>query len=204
MCFDAAGGHDEAATLASNGSPPITRTTFPTCQKHHDHFGVDGGDILVVQGPSKTFNPLLDDGVIAELPPVHNVFYQAYTTRRAALVATPTRWRSATRRVSMLSSTSYVPLLASSTRCRRRTSQEDRTGKVIGDAYGAEWVAGAWARCGVRLRSFRVAQERNLPRGHPSTPTHREVGAIVPAALRVINRVTAAAVRVPLKPTRRY
>jgi hypothetical protein len=25
----------EAATLASNGSPPITRTTFPTCRAHY-------------------------------------------------------------------------------------------------------------------------------------------------------------------------
>lgn len=33
-------------------------------QKHRDHFGV-GGDVLVVQGASKTFNPSLADSVIA-------------------------------------------------------------------------------------------------------------------------------------------
>jgi hypothetical protein len=33
--------------------------------KHRDHFGEDGDDVLVVAGPSKVFNPLLDDGVIA-------------------------------------------------------------------------------------------------------------------------------------------
>ena len=34
-------------------------------QKHRDHFGVDGDDVLVVQGASKTFHPVLDDAVIA-------------------------------------------------------------------------------------------------------------------------------------------
>jgi hypothetical protein len=34
-------------------------------QKHRDHFGVDDGEVLVVQGPSKTFNPSLADAVIA-------------------------------------------------------------------------------------------------------------------------------------------
>jgi hypothetical protein len=34
-------------------------------QKHRDHFGVDDSDVLVVQGASKTFNPSLDDAVIA-------------------------------------------------------------------------------------------------------------------------------------------
>jgi hypothetical protein len=34
-------------------------------QKHRDHFGVDGDGILVVQGPSKQFNPSLSDAVIA-------------------------------------------------------------------------------------------------------------------------------------------
>jgi hypothetical protein len=34
-------------------------------QKHRDHFGVDGDDVLVVQGASKTFHPVLDDTVVA-------------------------------------------------------------------------------------------------------------------------------------------
>jgi hypothetical protein len=34
-------------------------------QKHRDHFGVDDADVLVVQGSSKTFNPSLNDAVIA-------------------------------------------------------------------------------------------------------------------------------------------
>jgi hypothetical protein len=34
-------------------------------QKHKAHFGVDGDDVLVVQGGSKLFNPSLNDGVIA-------------------------------------------------------------------------------------------------------------------------------------------
>ena len=34
-------------------------------QKHRDHYGVDGDDVLVVQGPSKVFNPSLADAVIA-------------------------------------------------------------------------------------------------------------------------------------------
>src|SRR5262249_30981196 len=34
-------------------------------QKHRDHFGVDGDDVLVVQGNSKTFNPSLSDAVLA-------------------------------------------------------------------------------------------------------------------------------------------
>jgi hypothetical protein len=34
-------------------------------QKHRDHFGVDGDDVLVVQGSSNVFNPSLADGVIA-------------------------------------------------------------------------------------------------------------------------------------------
>jgi hypothetical protein len=33
--------------------------------KHRDHFGVDGDDVLVVQGPSRTFNPTLSEAVIA-------------------------------------------------------------------------------------------------------------------------------------------
>ena len=33
-------------------------------QKHRDHFGVDGDDILVVQGDSLSFNPTLDAGLI--------------------------------------------------------------------------------------------------------------------------------------------
>ena len=34
-------------------------------QKHRDHFGQDGDDVLVVQGRSQIFNPTLADGVIA-------------------------------------------------------------------------------------------------------------------------------------------
>ena len=34
-------------------------------QKYRDHFGIDGDDVLVVQGTARTFNPLLDDAVIA-------------------------------------------------------------------------------------------------------------------------------------------
>jgi hypothetical protein len=34
-------------------------------QKHRDHFGIDDDGVLVVQGASKTFNPSLDDAVIA-------------------------------------------------------------------------------------------------------------------------------------------
>jgi hypothetical protein len=34
-------------------------------QKHREHFGVDGDDVLVVQGTSKQFNPSLADNVIA-------------------------------------------------------------------------------------------------------------------------------------------
>jgi hypothetical protein len=33
-------------------------------QKHRDHFGQDDGDVLVVQGASKIFNPSLNDAVI--------------------------------------------------------------------------------------------------------------------------------------------
>jgi hypothetical protein len=33
--------------------------------KHKAHFGVDGDDVLVVQGSSRTFNPSLDEGAIA-------------------------------------------------------------------------------------------------------------------------------------------
>jgi hypothetical protein len=32
--------------------------------KHRDHFGQDGDDVLVIQGPSSAFNPLLDKSVI--------------------------------------------------------------------------------------------------------------------------------------------
>jgi hypothetical protein len=34
-------------------------------QKYRDHFGVDGDDVLVVQGPTKLFNPTIGDDVIA-------------------------------------------------------------------------------------------------------------------------------------------
>src|SRR5262249_57785381 len=34
-------------------------------QKWRDHFGVDGDDVLVVQGASKVFNPSLADATIA-------------------------------------------------------------------------------------------------------------------------------------------
>jgi len=34
-------------------------------QKHRDHFGQDGDDVLVVQGRSQAFNPTLTDSVIA-------------------------------------------------------------------------------------------------------------------------------------------
>ena len=34
-------------------------------QKHRNHFGVNGDDVLVVQGASKTFNPSLSEGAIA-------------------------------------------------------------------------------------------------------------------------------------------
>jgi hypothetical protein len=33
-------------------------------QKHRDHFGVDGDDVLVVQGPSTAFNPCLSQSAI--------------------------------------------------------------------------------------------------------------------------------------------
>jgi len=36
-------------------------------QKYRDHFGVDDDDVLVVQGASRTFNPLLTEAVIAAL-----------------------------------------------------------------------------------------------------------------------------------------
>ena len=36
-----------------------------SCIRSTRHFGVDGDDVLVVQGGSKLFNPSLDDGVIA-------------------------------------------------------------------------------------------------------------------------------------------
>jgi hypothetical protein len=34
-------------------------------QKHHDHHGVDGDDVLVVQAPTAVLNPTIDAGVIA-------------------------------------------------------------------------------------------------------------------------------------------
>jgi hypothetical protein len=34
-------------------------------QKYRDHFGVDGDEVLVVQGPTKLFNPTISDEVIA-------------------------------------------------------------------------------------------------------------------------------------------
>jgi hypothetical protein len=34
--------------------------------KHRDHFGADGDDVLVVQGPSVSFNPLLSSKIIAQ------------------------------------------------------------------------------------------------------------------------------------------
>ena len=35
-------------------------------QKHRDHFGQDDDDVLVVQGPSRLFNPTLDQKIVDE------------------------------------------------------------------------------------------------------------------------------------------
>jgi hypothetical protein len=35
-------------------------------QKHRDHFGRDGDDVLVVSGPTERFNPLIDPALIAK------------------------------------------------------------------------------------------------------------------------------------------
>ena len=41
------------------------RKTGLLYQKHRDHFGQPGDDVLVIQGPSRAFNPTLDEEVIA-------------------------------------------------------------------------------------------------------------------------------------------
>jgi hypothetical protein len=48
--------------LVSIGSP--YRRTGLLHQKHRDHYGVEGDDVLVVQGPSATFNPRLAQEII--------------------------------------------------------------------------------------------------------------------------------------------
>ena len=48
--------------LVSIGSP--YRKSGLLHQKHRDHFGHDGDDVLVVQGESTLFNPTLDPGMI--------------------------------------------------------------------------------------------------------------------------------------------
>jgi hypothetical protein len=45
-------------------SSPYRRTGLLGA-KHRDHFGVDSDDILLVQGPTSTFNPTLSEAVIA-------------------------------------------------------------------------------------------------------------------------------------------
>jgi hypothetical protein len=35
-------------------------------QRHHDYYGVDAPDVLIVQGDSRTFNPTLDESLIAK------------------------------------------------------------------------------------------------------------------------------------------
>jgi hypothetical protein len=163
-------------------------------QKHRDHFGVNDDDVLVVQGASKTFNPSLDDVVIAaqraadptsadaewdalfrtdigaflddelidravehdrplELPPAEGVVYQGFTDASGGVgsdaysisighktgdrcitdVCRGTVGRFDPQEVTK----EYAALL-----------KEYRVGKVVGDAYGAEWVAAAWRDCG--------------------------------------------------------
>ena len=41
------------------------RKTGLLYQKHRDHFGQDSDDVLVVQAPSRVFNPTLDEQIIA-------------------------------------------------------------------------------------------------------------------------------------------
>jgi hypothetical protein len=163
-------------------------------QKHRDHFGVDG-DVLVVQGPSRLFNPLLDDRVIEaqrqadpaaaisewdaefradisaflddalidaavernrplELPPVAGVHYQTFTDASGGVGADSYALAIAHKvgehvAVDALRGTRGAFDPQEVTREYAALCKEYRVSKVTGDAYGAEWVAGAWQRCGV-------------------------------------------------------
>jgi hypothetical protein len=163
-------------------------------QKHRDHFGIDGDDVLIVQGASKVFNPSLSDTVIEaqratdpsaaisewdaifrtdvgaflddelidgavehdrplELPPAEGVSYQGFTDASGGVgsdaytvsighktgdrVITDVCRGTVGRFNPQEVTKQYAALL-----------KEYRISKVVGDAYGAEWVAAAWRDCG--------------------------------------------------------
>jgi hypothetical protein len=164
-------------------------------QKHRDYFGVDGDDVLVVQGSSTVFNPtlsaatveaqraadpaaaisewdaefrvdisaFLDDALIdaavernrpLELPPVHGVYCGAFTDASGGVGADSYALAIAHKVgehvvVDALRGTRGAFDPQEITREYAALCKEYRVSKVTGDAYGAEWVAGAWQRCGV-------------------------------------------------------
>lgn len=167
-------------------------------QKYRDHFGVDGDEVLVVQGPTKLFNPTISDQVIAaqmrddptsasseweaefrtdistflddelidaaiehgrplELPPrPHPAFYRAFTDASGG-----TGRDSYTLAIAHKEAERYVIDLVRGTRPGQKFDPQQvtkeyaellkqyRVSGVTGDAYAAQWVAGAWLDTGI-------------------------------------------------------
>jgi hypothetical protein len=166
--------------------------------KHRDHFGQDGDDVLVVAGPSKMFNPLLDDDVIAaqraadpaaalaewdaefradisaflddalidaavehgrplEMPPVGGVHYQVFADTSGGVGADSYTLAIGHKVgqhavVDVLRGTHGGFDPQSVTRDYAELAKEYGIRSVVGDSYGAGWVAGAWSACGMTYK----------------------------------------------------
>ena len=179
-------------------------------QKHRDHYGVDGDDVLVVQGPSKVFNPSLADAVIAaqraadptaagaewdadfragisaylddalidaaveydrplELAPRGGVYYQAFTDPAGGVGADSYTLVIAHKDnvgrviIDVIRGTSGKFDPETMTWEYAQLLKEYGIRSVTGDAYGAEWVAASWQKCGIQyIRSERSKSELYL------------------------------------------
>ena len=164
-------------------------------QKHRDHFGIDGDDVLVVQGGTRQFNQTIDDTAIAaqlaadpaaapewsggfrddiaaflddalidgaiehgrplELPPLagSNSYYRAFTDAsggRGDAYSIAIGHNEGEHFVIDLVRGTHPPFDPHEvTRQYAALLKDYGVGEVMGDHYGAEWVAGAWRDCGV-------------------------------------------------------
>jgi hypothetical protein len=164
-------------------------------QKHRDHFGQDGDDVLVVQGATQVFNPTLSDATIAaqrgadpagavsewdaefridvsswlddqliddavehgrplELPPRGDAHYKCAVDASGGVGADSYTIAIAHKVgeqlvVDVVRGTvgKFDPLEV--TKQYAALCREYRIGTVVGDAYGAEWVKGAWSKCSI-------------------------------------------------------
>jgi hypothetical protein len=151
-------------------------------QKHHEHFGIDDDDVLVVQGDSRTFNPMLSEldiaKAVADDPEAGLSEWQAlFRTDITAFLSEADIDACVDHdRPSELPPRARVDYYVAASAIRHQVSvdefaallREYRCREVIGDSYAAGWVETAFKDADIRYVRSDLTKGRLYVEGLPA------------------------------------